>query len=203
MLDHSNKDNNYLFIKNYRRHDGKIIIEYANGSTTKVIDNERNLRIIEEQMTKQVLEALQSKDKLKYFHLVAGVSAFAALIAINMYAKNLSLPTEAMMLADVILPLSAISSLSEYFYSEKKTKELKKLRFFIENRDLLNSRIKDNNISAGLSRSKRKMIDSQSEVFDFSTIDEFSYNDLLTINDNIKREDALKFDYSLNKSINK
>ena len=70
-------------------------------------------------------------------------------------------------------------------------------------RDKLNESIKKENISIGLNTKKQAYIESkEGEVFDFSSIDKFSYKDIQNIDENIKREEALNFDYStLKKSI--
>ncbi len=194
MLDYSNKDNSYVFITKYSKDNGQIYVTYANGQVRCVPDNEKNIEIIEEKMAEQVMYALEKKDNLKYLYLGLGISLSALLIVCNACIKGLS--EEELILINTISTLGSISFIAEYFSRAKKLNELKKLNYFLENRVKLNKKIKENNIATGLSKKKQELIESSDEVFDFSTIDNYSYKDMLTIDENIKREQALNFDYS-------
>lgn len=194
MLDYSNKDNRYLFITKYYRKDGNIEIRYANGDERIVPDNPKNIEIIEERMSEQVMYALENKNNLRYLYLGMGISLSALLIVGNLYLKNVC--NEELILFNVITSLSSIGAFAEYCARNKKLKELKKLQYYLENKVKLNKRIKDNNISTGLSKKKQEFIENNEEVFDFSTIDNFTYKDILKIEENIKREKILCFDYN-------
>lgn len=194
MLDYSNKDNSYVFITKYSKDNGQIYITYANGQVRCVPDNEKNIEIIEEKMAEQVMYALEKKDNLKYLYLGLGISLSALLIVCNACIKGLS--EEELILINTISTLGSISFIAEYFSRVKKLNELKKLNYFLENRIKLNKKIKENNIATGLSKKKQELIESSDEVFDFSTIDNYSYKDMLTIDENIKREQVLNFDYN-------
>ena len=194
MLDYSNKDNSYVFITKYSKDNGQIYVTYANGQVRCVPDNEKNIEIIEEKMAEQVMYALEKKDNLKYLYLGLGISLSALLIVCNACIKGLS--EEELILINTISTLGSISFIAEYFSRVKKLNELKKLNYFLENRVKLNKKIKENNIATGLSKKKQELIESSDEVFDFSTIDNYSYKDMLTIDENIKREQVLNFDYN-------
>lgn len=194
MLDYSNKDNRYLFITKYYRKDGNIEIRYANGDERIVPDNPKNIEIIEERMSEQVMYALENKNNLRYLYLGMGISLSALLIVGNLYLKNVC--NEELILFNVITSLSSIGAFAEYCARNKKLKELKKLQYYLENKVKLNKKIKDNNISTGLSKKKQEFIENNEDVFDFSTIDNFTYKDILKIEENIKREKILSFDYN-------
>lgn len=202
MLDYSDKENRIIFITNYKVENGLIHIEYANGVNSIVPDTEKNRMIINQKMKSQVEEALNKYD-LKAFSLVFGVSIFVVIIVLNLMSKQNLISNNQLYTIEGVLGISGIYAITDYLVKSKKSKELKKLKYFIENRDKLNESIKKENISIGLNTKKQAYIESkEGEVFDFSSIDKFSYKDIQNIDENIKREEALNFDYStLKKSI--
>lgn len=195
MKDYSTVDNNFVFITNYSVQDEVINIIYANGDKRVVPYTERNIEIIENRMAEQVQYALGKKETSRYLYLSLGISGIAFLTAVNLFLNNQLSPT---LLWPINGGLTAMTGFSFTTYGIKKSKieELKKLKYFLENRIRLNKSIKEPNISAGLSNKKQEFINkTQGNVFSFETIDGFSYNDMLIINDNIKREESLDFDY--------
>lgn len=202
MLDYSDKENRIIFITNYKVENGLIHIEYANGVNSIVPDNEKNRMIIDQKMKSQVEEALNKYD-LKALSLVFGVSIFVVIIVLNLMSKQNLISNNQLYTIEGVLGISGIYAITDYLVKSKKSKELKKLKYFIENRDKLNESIKKENISIGLNTKKQAYIEGkEGEVFDFSSIDKFSYKDIQNIDENIKREEALNFDYStLKKSI--
>lgn len=195
MKDYSTVDNNFVFITNYSVQDEVINIIYANGDKRVVPYTERNIEIIENRMAEQVQYALGKKETSRYLYLCLGISGIAFLTAVNLFLNNQLSPT---LLWPINGGLTAMTGFSFTTYGIKKSKieELKKLKYFLENRIRLNKSIKEPNISAGLSNKKQEFINkTQGNVFSFETIDGFSYNDMLIINDNIKREESLDFDY--------
>lgn len=202
MLDHSYKENRIIFITNYKVENGLIHIEYANGVNSIVPDTGKNRMIINQKMKSQVEEALNKYD-LKALSLVFGVSIFVVIIVLNLMSKQNLISNNQLYTIEGVLGISGIYAITDYLVKSKKSKELKKLKYFIENRDKLNESIKKENISIGLNTKKQAYIESkEGEVFDFSSIDKFSYKDIQNIDENIKREEALNFDYStLKKSI--
>ena len=195
MKDYSTVDIDFVFITNYYVQNEEININYANGDKRIVPYTERNIEIIENRMAEQVQYALGKKETSRYLYLSLGISGIAFLTAVNLFLNNQLSST---LLWTINGGLTAMTVFSFTTYSNKKSKieELKKLKYFLENRIKLNKSIKEPNISAGLSNKKQEFINkTQGNVFSFETIDGFSYNDMLVINDNIKREESLDFDY--------
>lgn len=195
MKDYSTVDNDFVFITNYYVQNEEININYANGDKRIVPYTERNIEIIENRMAEQVQYALGKKETSRYLYLSLGISGIAFLTAVNLFLNNQLSST---LLWTINGGLTAMTGFSFTTYGIKKSKieELKKLKYFLENRIRLNKSIKEPNISAGLSNKKQEFINkTQGNVFSFETIDGFSYNDMLIINDNIKREESLDFDY--------
>ncbi len=195
MKDYSTVDNDFVFITNYSVQNEDININYANGDKRIVPYTERNIEIIENRMAEQVQYALGKKETSRYLYLSLGISGIAFLTAVNLFLNNQLSPT---LLWTINGGLTAMTGFSFTTYGIKKSKieELKKLKYFLENRIRLNKSIKEPNISAGLSNKKQEFINkTEGNVFSFETIDKFSYNDMLVINDNIKREESLDFDY--------
>lgn len=195
MKDYSTVDNDFVFITNYSVQNEDISISYANGDKRIVPYTERNIEIIENRMAEQVQYALGKKETSRYLYLSLGISGIAFLTAVNMFLNNQLSPT---LLWTINGGLTAMTGFSFTTYGIKKSKieELKKLKYFLENRIRLNKSIKEPNISAGLSNKKQEFINkTEGNVFSFETIDKFSYGDMLVINDNIKREESLDFDY--------
>ena len=195
MKDYSTVDNDFVFITNYSVQNEEINISYANGDKRIVPYTERNIEIIENRMAEQVQYALSKKETSRYLYLTLGISGIAFLTAVNLFLNNQLSPT---LLWTINGGLTAMTGFSLTTYSVKKSKieELKKLKYFLENRIRLNKSIKEPNISAGLSSKKQDLINEiEGNVFSFETIDKFSYSDMLVINDNIKREESLDFDY--------
>lgn len=195
MKDYSTVDNDFVFITNYSVQNEDININYANGDKRIVPYTERNIEIIENRMAEQVQYALGKKETSRYLYLSLGISGIAFLTAVNLFLNNQLSPT---LLWTINGGLTAMTGFSFTTYGIKKSKieELKKLKYFLENRIRLNKSIKEPNISAGLSNKKQEFINkTEGNVFSFETIDKFSYGDMLVINDNIKREESLDFDY--------
>lgn len=198
MLDYSNKNDKYLFITDYRIEEGIIWLRYANGDIRKVTDNEYNRNIVNEKMTEQVKDALNKKNYISALSILLGVSVIA--LGIVLLSNEFSKELETILTS--LEGAGALYLIVDTIKRSKRINELKKLKYFLENRQKLNETIKKENISAGLSKKKQALInDSEEEVFDFNSIDMFSLKDIKNIDTNIKREEALGFNYTLKKTI--
>lgn len=198
MLDYSNKSDKYLFITHYSIKDGLIWLEYANGDIRKVNDTPYNRSIVDQKMTEQLSEALNKKNYISALSILLDVSVIALGVVLlsNEFSKELETALT------VLESTGAICLVINAIKRNKKINELKKLKYFLENRQKLNEVIKKENISAGLSKRKQSLInDSKEEVFDFNSIDMFSLKDIKKIDTNIKREETLNFEYTLKKTI--
>lgn len=198
MLDYSNKSDKYLFITHYSIKDGLIWLEYANGDIRKVNDTPYNRSIVDQKMTEQLSEALNKKNYISALSILLDVSVIALGVVLlsNEFSKELETALT------VLESTGAICLVINAIKRNKKINELKKLKYFLENRQKLNEVIKKENISAGLSKRKQGVInDSKEEVFDFNSIDMFSLKDIKKIDTNIKREETLNFEYTLKKTI--
>lgn len=198
MLDYSNKNDKYLFITHYSIKDGLIWLEYANGDIRKVNDTPYNRSIVDEKMTEQVSAALNKKNYISALSILLNVSvvALGVVLLSNEFSKELET------ILTCLESAGALYLVIDTIKRTKKINELKKLKYFLENRQKLNEVIKKENISAGLSKRKQSVIaESEEEVFDFNSIDMFSLKDIKKIDTNIKREETLNFEYTLKKTI--
>ena len=194
MKDYSlSSDKGKKFVKNYKIKKGNIKINYAKGKPYTVPYNKHNEEIILDRMEQQVKEA-----KITNFNKINAILLAMMVISLPVVISNLITSSSVLWgILSTLLGIGVISQATKYASYLLKKSELKKLQFFLNNKNMLNTGIEENpNIMCGVKKkaaSQIKQTPVTRQPFDINVIDNFSLTDLITLKTNIEREESFGF----------
>ena len=173
------------FILSYKIENGKLIIKLASGELYVIPYSNKNEQKILSKMEKQVRRA-----KLKPMGISNLVFFIPAILIISRFFGGLIF-FGASLLCVILIGGIIIHS--------NKMKEVKKLNYFLEYKELLNKDIeKSENVKLGISKKANKEIEVQKSknkpAFTINNMDNYSLKDLQIINENICRLHFFGFD---------
>lgn len=208
MMDYTSDYNDKgSFIKNFRVHNGELISKLASGAKHRIPHTKENEEKVLGIMRKQVknIDQIETDVETRFrlravatSALVAASSAAAALVPWQNYLTRNQF--DGIALATIAGTICLSANTLKFF---RTLNDVKKTRFFLENEDLINTKIKENpNIITGISRSKVRKINQAEKNSEPALninnidIDNWSLQDLQRIKENILREQEFAFDYS-------
>lgn len=203
-----NKKDKRMFILNYKIIDNQIIVNLASKEEFVIPyteDNERKILDIMEKQVENSDKLVSKQEKRLRFNFIL------AMLCCPGFAYNcttiFSTPADPVAYA-VALGLGvgcAAGTIASYYGmidSYIKRSDYEKNRTFLDNKGLLNKRVRSNaNILSNTTKRTQKLVSSTPEdkpVFDINNIDKISGKDISTILNNIKRDNNFAFDYSPN-----
>lgn len=198
MKDYSmNSEERKLFILSYEIKDSNIIINFAGGEKNVIPYTEENEKKILDKMNEQIKVAskgkyVEYKKTLRTF-LMAGF--FGGLI----FTISTLLNSEPAIFTGLFGTFSTVS-IGAAAVVNSNLNDFKKNKRFLELQSKINTNVKKNkNMTVKTSKKTRNMVKETSNDKDVFNINNFNYvpfDDIETINDNIKREERFNFDYS-------
>lgn len=195
MKDYSlNYDDSKKFILSYKIENGKIVAKLASGELYTVPYSEENENKIISRMEKQARYA--EPKPLKTLDKILAISQPLVLpIAIMNFVNNVGW-FYGIMLA--IIVEGAIYYPAKAIINAIKKRDIKKLNYFLDNKEELNESIeKSENMKLGVSKKAVKEIELQrsenKQPFNINNIDNYSLSDLKALRENIERISTFGF----------
>lgn len=200
MKDYSlNNEESKQFILSYVIEDGYIIAKLANGEEYVVCYTEENEQNILNKMKSQANSAMNREHKIdrqiKSSAIWTGIMMFYIIFNACIFAFDT--PD---IWNYIALPCTSVAFLingSSFIINLGKKREIKKLKYFLDNEQVLNDHVQENtNVLSRINEKKVEKIQQSPKnkpVFDINTIDNYNLNDLKTLKDNIERELAFGF----------
>lgn len=195
MKDYSlNYDDSKKFILSYKIENGKIVAKLASGELYTVPYSEENENKIISRMEKQARYA--EPKPLKTLDKILAISQPLVLpIAIMNFINNGGW-FYGIMLA--IIVEGAIYYPAKAIINAIKKRDIKKLNYFLDNKEELNESIeKSENMKLGVSKKAVKEIELQrsenKQPFNINNIDNYSLSDLKALRENIERISTFGF----------
>lgn len=195
MKDYSlNYDDSKKFILSYKIENGKIVAKLASGELYTVPYSEENENKIISRMEKQARYA--EPKPLKTLDKILAISQPLVLpIAIMNFVNNVGW-FYGIMLA--IIVEGAIYYPAKAIINAIKKRDIKKLNYFLDNKEELNESIeKSENMKLGISKKAVKEIELQrsenKQPFNINNIDNYSLSDLKALRENIERISTFGF----------
>ena len=196
MKDYSlNYDDSKKFILSYKIENRKIIAKLASGESYVIPYSEENESTIISRMENQArlahLKPLKQLDKIFAICLpLILLVAISNFINYGGWFNGIGL---------AIIAPSAIYYPAKAIKHAIKKRDLKKLRYFLDNKIELNENIeKSENMKLGVSKRAVKEIELQKsqnkQPFHINNIDRYSLNDLKNLRENIERISSFGFD---------
>ena len=184
------------FIKSYKIENGEIIIQYASGETKTVQ--------FKQQTEKGILEQMECQAKYASAKPLTGPELFFAFAQPLFFALSVYNASTATSYKPLLIGVSLVTAFGAIYYPGKainyvlKQKELKKLNYFLDNKDELNSSlanpsIRKHNFTEGVSRKAFKQIESElssrhnTDTINMNNIDSYSLDDLKTMKNNLQK----------------
>lgn len=197
-------DGSKTFVLNYEISDNQIIVNLASGEKYTIpytLENEKKLL---ERMKYQVQNSSdyvrkQEKNfsmswKWAIFELC--MLLFNSISALTGASANILVSSLCAGWFGIALTFRTLSMI----ISKKNIADVKKNRYFLENEERLNEKVRDNsNILSNTKQKTKEMVSStpiEKEVFNINTIDQVTYSELKQIMANIERDESFGFDYS-------
>lgn len=195
MKDYSlNYDDSKKFILSYKIENGKIVAKLASGELYKVPYSEENENKIISKMEEQAKHAQQKP--LNPLDKILAISQPSVLpIAIINFLNNGGWYYGIIL---AIIAVGAICYPAKAIINAIKKKDIKKLNYFLDNKEELNESIeKSENMKLGVSKKAIKQIELQKrenkQPFNINNIDNYSLGDLKTLRENIERISTFGF----------
>ena len=193
----NNKEDAEIFILNYDIEDDKIICHLASKEDYIIPYNEYNLqtvrRIMEAQINDDKYISQMNKKQVLNSILTAGLVTGSVVSFIALKDVDYGY------LVSIAFFLTAGANSLKGTFTKEKVKDLCKNQFFLDNQEILNEHIKDNqNILSKVSKNAASFIENAEDngnVLDINNLDNVTYEDLLQILKNIKRDQTFNFDY--------
>ena len=195
MKDYSlNYDDSKKFILSYKIENGKIVAKLASGELYTVPYSEENENKIISRMEKQARYAqpkpLKTPDKI-----LAISQPLVLPIAIMNFVNNGGWFCGIML---AIIVEGAIYYPAKAIINAIKKRDIKKLNYFLDNKEELNESIeKSENMKLGVSKKAVKEIELQrsenKQPFNINNIDNYSLSDLKALRENIERISTFGF----------
>lgn len=205
MKDYSlNSKDSKTFILNYKVEDNQIVVNLASSENYIIPYTKDNERKILDMMEKQVLDSdkFVSKQEKRFssawkWSIFSG--ACLATISIILATGNATEPVVSGIFAGWFV-FDIATRIYIMVDSKRKIKDIYKNKMFLNNRELLNEKVKSNqNILSNVDTKTKELVSSTPEdkpVFTINSIDKIKYNELRKILENIKRDEQFGFDYS-------
>jgi len=199
----TDKDDKNRFILNYKIEEDlvgekKIVLNLANGEEYVISYCKENEKKVLEQMKKQLTNSEDIHEKLND----KGVNCIP-LIAVDLVLAGCPLIYVLNLYYLLGIPgLLLLKNVLKMIILKRKLNDLDKNELFLENENLF---VKENmkiNTSNGLSKKAKNLI-SKNGTITLNDLDNLSYDDLLTLIENIKRDIEFGFDYEPKKLIKK
>ena len=208
MYDYSENENSRKkFILNYKKNGNQLIVKFANGvriTMPYTKDNEEKLlKKMEDQVKNYPKLIKKYKNILRNFKKIGITSTILfilSLVLIYLWPYEVKIFWVCIQwFIDFFSGLISFYSADIIIEMNKNIKDLEKCKFFIEEKEFLNSNIKMNeNILHKVSHKTKKMVNNaqSSEVFTINTISDFSLKDLKRIRDYIALERELEKEFN-------
>lgn len=174
------------YILSYKIIDGKIITKYANGDCCSITYNKKNEDMILSKMEEQARKAeiMPLSDDEKRLPLSPWILILTVFNFINFGG----------LLYLIVMILSfgcTIAFIINHIIYNSRKNDIKRLKFFLNNKDMLNDSIKNNDDV--LMNTSKKMVKEiklrkcqEKETFNINNIDKYSLKDLIILRDNIQ-----------------
>jgi len=189
MKDYSmNSSEARKYILSYEIKKDKLIANLANGEIYSVPytkeNEQRIIEIMENQAKKAKVKPLKKRD-----NILLALEALVLPFSIIGYISNSEWYVG---IAIGLIGSTALYYTGKIVSNKIKKKDIKKLTYFLENKEELNEEIKKSeNITLGISKKAKNQINiernKQNKPFNINNIDSYSLNDLKTIRDNFER----------------
>jgi len=194
-------DKNTEFILGYKVKNGKIHIKYANKKKGVVKHSKDKEEMILAKMEDQVLSSKTERYKkscaergnknLSAYLILSGAALLAICCSLAVYLFPPAIISISVGLVGAIVVFGIHTRLPFI-----KVNDIKKNKFFIDNKDEINEGIKENendltSILVNTKNKTRKLVSErkgQDIPFDINVVDSLSYSELIKLRDNIRRD---------------
>lgn len=200
MKDYSlNNDDRKRFILSYVVENGTIVAKLASGEEYVVSYSEENEQNILNRMKNQANNAIDKEYKINNQIKKSAIWSCVMLLLIiaNAFIYIFDTPSMFTYLALTLGSLSFVLDSAQVITNLIKKKEIEKLKYFLDNEQMLNDNVRKNeNIFSRVNNKTVQKIQQtpmEKPVFDINTIDNYKLTDLKILRDNIKREFVFGF----------